>query len=141
MPYGDTPSGAYKILNVANTGDGTPYDKDKFGPNGALRLDPVSGDAATAKANQRSGLMIHAGRPSANGGLRPTNGCIRMSNDDIQSLITAISLLSAGENPLEQCNVDQLDVVVVNTSLLAGPDDPTPYDEGDPPPGFDNPVA
>lgn len=82
---GDTPAGKY----TARLCPASP-DRAKFGPHQRLLLDPYAGQALQAKRNGRSGLMIHGGDPSRNGsrgGLRPTNGCIRVSNSDMQQLI------------------------------------------------------
>jgi len=134
QPYGDTPTGTFNITALSPSGPGTAYsDAGKFGPNGVFKLDPTGGQAATAKANGRTGLLIHGGdlRPSplVNGmTLRPTNGCIRMSNDDLLALAGAIQS-NATAYPIA------LEVVEGNPSgtptFIAGADES--YDEGDPP--------
>ena len=58
-------------------------------------MEPTSGDALTAKNNGRVGLLIHSGRHTFSSvvdakALKPTNGCIRMLDFDMASLITAI---------------------------------------------------
>lgn len=75
--YGDTPAGRYRVtlgrvLEPARS----------YGPGRVLVLDPLDGQARQAAANGRSGLLIHGGDPSPAGGLRPTHGCLRVSNHD-----------------------------------------------------------
>jgi hypothetical protein len=85
--YGDTPTGTYKVTGAFKVGDGTAYNKKSYGIH-ALRLDPTGGDAKQAKdLFGRTGLLIHSGDLGATGKLRPTNGCLRMSNDDIKALL------------------------------------------------------
>ncbi len=83
---GDFPNGTYSVAGVERMG----RDSDSlhsYGPNQVLELQPTGGDALTARHNGRSGILIHGGDPSATGGLRPTHGCLRLSNDDMASLL------------------------------------------------------
>lgn len=134
LPYGDTPSGSYAADRLLRTGIGTGYRDRSYGPNGAIRLIPTSGDAALAA--DRTGLLIHSGDPSSNGGLRPTNGCIRLSNADMASLVAAILVQQATAGPLQSCTVGPQVETVVG---VVGNEDPAQvYDEGDPPPLSDS---
>src|SRR5579859_7744671 len=92
MPYGDTPTGSYDVSGYKATGN-EQYSAHSYGTSGAIALDPVGGDAAEASDNGRTGLMIHAGDLGAEDQLRPTNGCMRMSNEDMATLMSAISSL------------------------------------------------
>ncbi|MGI3902908.1 MAG: L,D-transpeptidase family protein [Janthinobacterium lividum] len=95
--FGDTPTGTYAVPRAVATGSGTAYIPHSYGPNGALVLKPVSGQALAAAANGRTGLLIHSGDPGQQGRLRATNGCVRLSNADMAALMSAIA--KAGENP------------------------------------------
>ena len=100
-PYGHTPLGTYQVQRIVSNGPGTTRPFDVYGRSGAIVLDPLVGQAAIAKANGRVGLLIHAGRqpnsptplPSQ---LKPTNGCIRMLDRDLATLIDAIRDQSFG---------------------------------------------
>lgn len=94
-PYGDTPLGTYAVVSVLSNGTGTSRPVAQYGQSGSIRLDPTGGDAAKAKTNGRTGLLIHAGRHALSSliepkVLKPTNGCIRMRDWDMQGLIDAI---------------------------------------------------
>lgn len=132
-PFGNTPLGGYGVTQIISTGPGTPYDAVRYGPNGAIRLEPVSGDALVAKLNGRTGLLIHAGREKANGKLTPTNGCLRVSNSNMRRIIDAI--VSASNNAAQnRCEVLQISVGVADSSPDEG------IDDGDPPPTTPGPV-
>ena len=86
--YGDTPTGTYAAtLDPVRLPNKDP-DREKwlrsYGKWQTIRLEPLTGDALTAKNNGRGGILIHGGYPDKVGGLRPTNGCIRV--DDQQQL-------------------------------------------------------
>ena len=88
---GNTPTGRYRVERLESTGA---WNQSAYGPHGALRLQPLDGNAA---ASGRSGLLVHGGDPVAAdslsasfrpiGGLRPTYGCIRVSNEDMRRLV------------------------------------------------------
>ncbi len=89
--WGDTPEGGYAVCEVVRTGGDTRYPSANYGPHAALSLDPVEGQALQSKLNGRTGLYIHSGRPSDSGGLRPTYGCVRLSDDDMLALLEAMT--------------------------------------------------
>jgi L,D-transpeptidase catalytic domain len=126
-PYGDTPLGTYQVVRVHTTGPNTAYSPDSYGPNGGIRLEPTGGDAFVARANGRTGLMIHGGRDRGNGRLVPTNGCLRVSDADMQRIIDTLVNHShtAAQN---RCEAIRIQVGI----RPAGPDEN--YDIGDPPP-------
>jgi hypothetical protein len=62
FPFGDPPSGRYRVGEVIATGQGTRYRDDLYGTQGAITLLPASGDAAMADACGRFQLLIHGGR-------------------------------------------------------------------------------
>jgi lipoprotein-anchoring transpeptidase ErfK/SrfK len=84
-PFGDIPTGEY-------TGYVTVPGKPErsYGPYRRIALDPITGDAFEAKRNGRYGLMIHGGDLSSKGALRPTHGCLRLSNADMLELLRLI---------------------------------------------------
>jgi hypothetical protein len=80
-PFGDHPSGTYRVLRVL-------WDKmptRSYGP-AFLALQGVSGDAYLAEDYGREGLAIHGGDPAADGGLRSTEGCLRVTNEAVAAL-------------------------------------------------------
>ena len=129
LPFGDTPLGSYSVPGLEETGDGTTRSTHSYGPNGAIRLNPTGGDAETAAIDGRQFLLIHGGDLNAAGALRPTNGCLRLSNDDMKSLINAIAVEARISGSPNSCN---LSVLAVSVFGPGGVDDG--YDEGDPPP-------
>jgi hypothetical protein len=128
LPFGDTPAGTYAVPGLEATGDGTTRSSHSYGPNGAIRLNPTGGDASTAAIVGRLYLLIHGGDLNGSGQLRPTNGCIRLSNADMLSLLNAISVEAKLTAPPNACAIDDLSVLVTAGGLDDG------YDEGDPPP-------
>lgn len=132
LPYGDTPEGTYAVPSIVDTGPGTNYSQRSYGPGAAIVLQPTGGEALTAAANGRLGLLIHGGDPGANGRLRATHGCIRLSNGDMGRLLNAIQ--DAGNNVVfNRCEVVRLSVLVGGDA-----DEGAGDDESDPPPGIDD---
>jgi lipoprotein-anchoring transpeptidase ErfK/SrfK len=95
---GSTPTGVYKVRRRTHTSS---QDSEKYGPNGALELTPLSGRAVDAeRLVGRSGLLIHGGSLGApkqgrdywrgNGQLRATQGCVRLSNDSMKELLNVL---------------------------------------------------
>lgn len=81
--FGDTPLGEFKV-ELAGVGASI----RSYGPNKRFLLLGVPG---------REGIMVHGGAPGNGGGLRPTDGCLRVSNDDMAWLI---------ENFKTPCTID-----------------------------------
>jgi hypothetical protein len=90
LPFGDPPTGRYKVVDAIPTGQGTPYRGDLYGDEGAIVLAPVSGVAALADACGRFQILIHGGRPSDDGRLRMSSGNFRVFDHDLKSLIDAV---------------------------------------------------
>ena len=93
--YGDTPTGTYSVLEITNG----PYrgNAHSYGPNGVIKMAPTSGNAATAAANGRTGLLIHGGDLGAGGLLRRTNGCLRLSNEEFLYLKNTVLSISISD--------------------------------------------
>ena len=87
---GNTPTGAYRVTALADTSS---WNQNSYGPNGALRLSPASGNAQAAEQLAgRTGLLSHGGSPGDAGywrgadELRATHGCVRLRNEDMHRL-------------------------------------------------------
>lgn len=87
---GNTPTGGYNGSSFERTDN---FPQDSYGPWGALRLAPISGNALMAeRLFGRTGLLIHGGAPGGSnywrgaGALRATYGCLRVSNADMLRL-------------------------------------------------------
>lgn len=129
QPFGDTPLGAYTVGGIRPSGPGTPYNSTSYGNQGVVAMTPTGGQAATAAANGRTGLLIHGGDLGPNGGLRPTNGCVRVSNRTMGRLIQAISQFGAPN----RCEMNpQIGIVIVDENFSVDID--TGEELGDPPP-------
>lgn len=87
--YGNTPTGEY-TAKLAPPRTDTAAHRRTYGMHGIVEMDPISGQALVAKNNGRTGLWIHGGAPSSTGGLRPTHGCVRLSEDSQEGLVQAI---------------------------------------------------
>lgn len=86
---GNTPTGEYR----GSFEETMNRSVKSYGPWGAVRLKPVSGEAVLAEdIFGRRGLLIHGGSLGGPGywrgkaSLRATYGCLRLSNGDMQSL-------------------------------------------------------
>lgn len=93
-PYGDTPTGTF-ACTVVGAGDSL----RSYGPHGRILLRAVGGAALLAAGDglaittddgHRAGLMIHGGAPGNGGGLRPTHGCLRLSNENMAALLAVL---------------------------------------------------
>jgi hypothetical protein len=87
-PYGDTPTGTWTArLGVIQREART------YGPYAVIMLWPESGQAKEAyePPNPRSGIWIHGGDLNSNRQLRPTFGCIRVSNETMARLVELLN--------------------------------------------------
>ncbi len=92
----------------------------------------MSGEAELAKANGRTGLLIHGGALGTTPMgqfLRSTNGCFRMDDRDIKAFIDAIRA-NRIELPLPLIVIEGSPTM--QSSLFGGLDES--YNAGDPPP-------
>ena len=108
---GDTPLGGYEVTGFRET----PKDdksQRSFGPNGKLDLKPTSGQALDA-AKVRFGIQIHGGAPNSNGNLRPTYGCVRVSD---ASMLLILQTLAQAEATEAMCIIKTVSVVGSATS-------------------------
>jgi len=97
MRAGNTPTGVYTSPGVVSTTD---WDRDSYGPWGAIRLKAIAGDALLAERLGRKGLLIHGGAEGRFDGYRSTLGCLRLHNADLKTLVGMIS--GAGDNATTQ---------------------------------------
>lgn len=88
-PFGHTPLGRWRAVLGGHWGI-TPGPLRSYGPHRVIELHPIDGEALQAQRNGRSGEAIHGGDLAADGGLRPTHGCVRLSNDDQAALVAAM---------------------------------------------------
>lgn len=91
-PFGDTTVGTYSgFLTVPGA------NLRSYGPFRRIALHAVAGDAWKAKRNGRAGEMAHGGDLAAGGELRPTEGCVRVANPDMEQLAAACDRDAAAE--------------------------------------------
>jgi lipoprotein-anchoring transpeptidase ErfK/SrfK len=109
LEKGNTPSGVYSGNEIVSTED---WSQTSYGPNGAIRLKPISGNAFLTGAH-RKGLLIHGGELASKGNwkgsLKPTHGCLRLKNEDMILLINIVKNASMGEN---SCSIADITVHV-----------------------------
>ncbi len=97
---GDTPTGEYS----GETGK-APAPAHSYGPTAVIRLTPVSGQAKlAADGGKRSGLLIHGGDLGLADALRPTEGCVRVSNEGMAEIIGIIGLGWKGPVTITESN-------------------------------------
>lgn len=91
---GNTPTGVYGGTAIETKG----WNESSYGANGAIRLNPLGGEALiAARIFGRSGLLIHGGSSDSReywkslGGLKPTHGCLRLSNENVKALMEIIA--------------------------------------------------
>ena len=113
---GDTPQGEYEILGWRKLGPGTNYRTESFGKNPLLAQHYLGGEGGP----NRDGMHTHGGRPRSNK-LVNTNGCIRMSDDDIAALKQVTDALTRS-NP-----DDKPGILTVTDDLLS----PITFDDMD----------
>jgi len=97
MYAGNTPTGDYVSPELVST---VGWDRDSYGPWGAIRLKAVAGEGLLAERLGREGLLIHGGSDGQFDGFRSTLGCLRLHNADMRTLIGIIS--GAGDNATTQ---------------------------------------
>lgn len=85
LPFGDHPLGTYKVVNIQHG----KQPAHSYGPFFVL-LEPKYGAALVAKAHGRVGLAFHGGDLNASGFMRPTEGCLRLKNEDITEIAALI---------------------------------------------------
>jgi len=85
LPFGDHPTGTYTVVNIQK-------DKQPAHSYGAffILLSPKDGAALVAKAHGRQGLAIHGGDMSVAGLMRPTEGCLRVTNEAITEIAALV---------------------------------------------------
>lgn len=84
-PFGDVPTGRYRLLGLARPGDvALPIDEDT-GVHPVLVFRAIDGEAATAEAAGRGDLLLHGGPAE------PTLGTLRLPDDVFAALLTAIA--------------------------------------------------
>jgi hypothetical protein len=129
--FGDTPTGTYRVGGFLPAF--SDEDARRHGPNGKIVIIPSSGDARLAASIGRIGLEIHGGylAPGTNK-LRPTNGCLRLRDDDMVALLAAV--ITSGTPP-DSCSVSEISVSVIETGA-----DTIGQMDGDPPPDIANPA-
>ncbi len=103
---GNTPTGSYRVSRLE---DSAQWNQSSYGPNGVLRLEPVSGNALAAEQMAgREGLLIHGGSLGGAGywrgtdELRATHGCVRVSNESMRTL-NQLLFESTQDNGKMQC--------------------------------------
>jgi hypothetical protein len=101
---------------------------DRLGPYNRIELIPIGGEALTAAENGRDSLQIHGGHLNAQGNMRPTNGCLRVGNEDMPIILDAITTAGSPQNRCEF--LDGEDLVEVHDpsaeGLPPGPPDGNP---------------
>ena len=97
FPFGDPPTGRYRVGTIIPTGPGTKYRSDLYGASGAVVLIPAAGKAALADACGRFEVLIHGGSLSSDGRLRVTSGHFRVRDEDFYALS---SFVAAAKTPI-----------------------------------------
>jgi hypothetical protein len=116
QPYGDTPTGGFDVVGIRPV---QASEMNKYGSQDALMLKGVTGQAMIREANSGHQLLIHGGRPSFGTVLlRPTNGCLRLLDQDMKGLLSALG--DDGNNFPYSLNIVDGDPAEL---VAGGPDD------------------
>lgn len=91
LPYGDTPTGVYRVTQSMPVGHSMADASHRFGGQSVLLLQPVSGDAALAEANGRFHLYIQADAPGDNSALRSSAGSLRLKATAMAELVDLVA--------------------------------------------------
>lgn len=95
LPFGDTPLGLYRVTIIPASTNTRSY-----GPNRRLMLTPFSGQCVVAEDAQhlRGGILNHGGDPNTAyafwDSLRPTEGCVRLSNENMAAALAVLDAAS-----------------------------------------------
>jgi len=107
---GNTPTGTYNVTRLVDT---NAWNQNSYGPNGALRLSPTSGNSLAAEQQiGRQGLLVHGGSPGGNNywrgadELRATHGCVRLSNENMENLVGILFEATLDERNQQSSNID-----------------------------------
>jgi hypothetical protein len=90
-PFGHTPAGRYVVASTLPPGYAHPRRPARYGYVGAVLLAPISGDARASLANGRQVFALHSGPMDRLNRLRPTRGGLRVSDEDLTSLLRTIN--------------------------------------------------
>lgn len=118
LKNGNTPTGTYSGKLESTKW----WPKMKYGPNGAVALKPISGDALIAYSLYNRGhfpgrFLIHGGSLRGDedyrgkGALKLTNGCIRLSNSDMKTLM-GLLYGSTEDDSIQACTMLNVTVIV-----------------------------
>lgn len=117
---GNTPTGEYDASKIVSTDS---WSQNSYGPHGAIRLQPISGNALAAeRESSRKGLLIHGGSLGnvdywrGKNELRATHGCLRLSNDDVKRLLDLIWVEGQNEDKL-MCEAVKIKVTVTDHAM------------------------
>jgi hypothetical protein len=136
-PNGDTPTGDYVLPNQPFMGPGTTAnDIKRFGTHSRIIISPVSGDAAAAvPTREMDTIRIHGGSPSAAGGLRWTQGCLRLSNDNMLGLLDGLIIGALEATNLTVATGTSTDMALPSVDVSVSEEDiDPPQDTPDPQP-------
>jgi hypothetical protein len=95
LPYGDTPTGLYRVTIIPASSNTRSY-----GPNRRLMLTPFLGQCVIAEDHEhlRAGILNHGGDPNPAytfwDSLRPTEGCVRISNENMAAALLVLDTAS-----------------------------------------------
>lgn len=95
LPYGDTPTGSYRLSRLLSMRDAAERDVAKYGRFGVAVFDPCDGDAALAEAAGRFELWLHGGVPILSKRLLSTAGSLRLFDEDHLLLMRALSRIDS----------------------------------------------
>lgn len=92
LPFGDIPTGTYTGEVTVAANQSVKTDVRSYGAHARILLLAVAGAALEACTGKkpRWGLMIHGGALGTKGVLRPTHGCIRLSEENMKTLLDLI---------------------------------------------------
>ena len=127
-PYGDPPYGTYQLIAIDRLSGAPDVLRDELG-SCQLLFEPSEGDAAKAEAGGRLLLALHGGRLGADHELRATGGGLRVRDDDLQKLLSAMSDIAEWSLEIREESPRMLPSPLSSDPAGAVADPPIPFSE------------
>ena len=124
LPYGDTPTGLYRLRRIISMREASDRALRQLGRFGAVSLGATGGPALMADSVGRFEIWIHGGCAAPDGRLCNTNGSVRLADPDFFGFVNVVKGREGAA-----CEIAETGRVLDAPSVRVD----EPFDEGDPP--------